>query len=208
MMKLIWLDLETTGLDPREDQILEVYAAEADLSDPFMITRELVNRTAYFGSAAAAKLERDRAFVHEMHTKNGLLNDCLVTWRSVKDIERELLELVPIVEDRDELPTLAGSTVHFDLNFLRVHMPTLAARLHYRVFDVSSIKLLARALGAPKWPKAEAHRAREDVFESIDHGRAATDFLLFETSKMQGPADPFAALKTPAGIFDASKGPR
>lgn len=203
-MKLIWLDLETTGLDPRKDSILEVYAAEADLSDPFTITRELVNDVVYLGAPSVLRLERDNPFVHAMHTKNGLLADCLRSFTSVREIERKLLELIPAVEDRNELPTLAGSTVHFDQSFINVHMPALASRLHYRIFDVSTIKVLARAMGAPKWPRAEAHRAREDVFESIDHGKSATEFLLGR-SLDGAAADPFAALKTPT---DVSKGPR
>lgn len=207
-MKLIWLDLETTGLDASKEKILEVYAAEADLSAPFTITRELVNSTAYFSSGQAEVLERDNPFVHTMHTKNGLLADCARSLVSVKDIERALLDVVPVIEDRNELPTLAGSTVHFDLGFIRVHMPTLAARLHYRVFDMSSIKMLARALGAEKWPRAEAHRAKEDVIESINHGRAATAFLtLGPTLTVPAFQSIFGyTLAEHPGIVDVSKG--
>ena len=72
---------------------------------------------------------------------------------------------------------LAGSSIHFDLGFLRVHMPKLAAKFSHRLFDVSAIKLFCESLGMPKLPKAEAHRAMVDVEESFAHYKACADWV-------------------------------
>ena len=82
-----------------------------------------------------------------------------------------------MVSDKDERPTLAGRTVHFDLGFIRHHMPRLAARLSHRVYDVSAICLFCESLGMPRLKKGEAHRASEDVLESVEHARRCAEWL-------------------------------
>ena len=218
-MKLLWLDLETEGLDPKTDHVLEVYAAIADLSNPFEIEKEIGSfvishayRTATgdLGYALADYAHEWNPFVREMHTKNGLIADMAAGSLTTEDVEGLILPHLPEIEGHDDLTTLAGSTVHFDLGFLRQWMPTLAKRLHYRVFDVSSIKLLARAFGREKWLKAEAHRARADVLESIRHGREAAEFITFKGYRDEietlGPADPFETLNR-YSIVDVSRDP-
>jgi hypothetical protein len=74
---------------------------------------------------------------------------------------------------------LAGDSVHFDLGFVRYHMPTLAKRLSHRVYDVSAIKLFCRSLGMPKIERKEdpVHRAAGDVLRSIEHAKYCADWL-------------------------------
>ncbi len=204
--KLVWIDLETTGLDPRNDAILELYAAEADLSDPFN-ARPLYH--AVLNLRYAKAISKWDPYVQAMHTRNNLIAECAASTLAIVDVEDALLKLIPDVEKREDLSTVAGSTVHFDLGFLRSYMPALAKRLHYRVFDVSTIKLLARALGRDTFPRAEAHRAKDDVEESIRHGREATEWIRALGPIAAGPHDPFAALadRNP-GIVDVEKAVR
>jgi oligoribonuclease len=197
------LDLETTGLEPAKEQILEVYLREADLLDPFN-TRELYHAVLNFSEEDARVLLAENAYVHAMHTKNGLLVECAHSTKLIEHAERELLELIPEESARENMPAVAGSSVHFDLNFLREHAPKLAARFSHRVFDVSAVMLFARSMGSEKFPRAEAHRAKDDVLESIENGRKCREFFL-RSRNFSVPADPFAELANRAGIVDVEK---
>lgn len=174
-MKLVWLDLESTGLDPARGKILEVAAAVADLSAPFDLG-PFVSRVLPFSEWQYTLMDD---YVRAMHTKNGLLFDCDQSGRLIGEVEQELINLLPEpgTYEREDTPTLAGSSVHFDHAWLRVHMPTLAARFSHRHYDVSAVKLFCRSLGMPKQPAAEAHRAEADVRESVAHAELCVRWL-------------------------------
>lgn len=167
--ELIWLDLETTGLDCNDDMamILEVAVGRAHIDDPFNIkdTREMV--------FSWRRQFCTNAYVLEMHTKNGLWDACESVSRSLGMGEQTLLSwLGPVSDDRDERPILAGSSPHFDRAWLRRFMPTFEKVFQHRLYDVSSIKLFAHSIGMEKPIKAEAHRALADIIESAAHAAA------------------------------------
>jgi oligoribonuclease len=62
---------------------------------------------------------------------------------------------------------LVGNSVGNDKRFIDRHMPELAKRLHYRVVDVSSFKEIFRDKYNLAFHKGNAHRAVDDIFESI-----------------------------------------
>ncbi len=168
---LVWLDLETTGLIAGKHRILEVYAAVAPLMSPYTV-KSLYHAVLPIDAADAQQLD---PFIIDMHTKNGLLSECMAesevvacTYEtSISSIENDLLSLVPEVEDKESRWCLAGNSVHFDLGFIRAEMPTLAKRLSHRVYDTSAILMFALSLGMPKPEKREPHRAAADVNESM-----------------------------------------
>lgn len=173
-MRILWADLETTGLQPETCQILEVAACVADLEFPFR-TRDPYEAVIYMPEIPSDV----HPVVREMHHKNGLWDDCDKSTTTLAEVEDQLIAMSGSTpaSDRENQTTLAGSCIGFDLSFIKVHMPRLTAFLHYRVFDVSSLILFARAMGMDRPPKVEAHRAMADILESIENAQRCAAFL-------------------------------
>lgn len=215
-MRLIWLDCETSGLDPSKHAILELAVGFASLSDPFRLKTmdRFVLRFDDAHTYGAQCAQRDRPtdaavrqwaigslsdgpcpacdFAPEaraMHAKSGLLAECGRAMTTMGEVEDYLLTLVHGEPERgDDKPTLAGSTVHFDLGFLRAHAPRFAARLSHRCYDVSAVKLFCESLGMPRIPKAQAHRATADILESAQHAERCVEWLSKSMSGRQAEA--------------------
>jgi len=173
-MKLLWLDIETTGLDPNKNVILELAIIEAYFDNPFSARHSLHSVIRY-----DASLHELDPFIREMHTKNGLFDDCKNDANMYIEEIDVLLEKKygPRSEVVDERPILAGSTIHFDHSFIAKHMPRFDNILSYRHYDVSAIQLFCRSLGMPKPAKAEAHRAMADIQESMNNGARCANWL-------------------------------
>src|ERR1700677_2995718 len=103
-MKLYWIDIETSGLLPERDAILEISYAEANLEQPFNIgpVQGVVLRF-----SADHHPHDIHPTVLEMHERNGLFADCARSTTIVAEVEEQLLALVPEVTDRENMPTLA-----------------------------------------------------------------------------------------------------
>ncbi len=175
--QFMWLDLETTGLDPRTCRILEwavVLAADDAEGDMSPIER-FSGVVGVFSEKELAEVQAEMdPYVLNMHTQNGLLAEVVSSDATLAESEEFLVSLCQQLTGKEEpsrdcLIVLAGSTIAFDHSFIKEHMPRFAAWLSHRTFDVSTLKMADRAWKGEAFKKAEAHRALPDVLESLEH---------------------------------------
>src|SRR5580658_1041076 len=161
--RLIWMDLEMTGLDPQTDSIVQVAAIVTDLGS--FDELEVLELPVW---QPESRLEVMTPFVRNMHESSGLLAKVRGSKTSLMDAERALLKLVSRWCGAQE-GVLAGNSIWQDRRFLACYMPALEGYLHFRQVDVTSFKIMMRAwLGErASFPKAKAHTALEDVRASI-----------------------------------------
>ena len=170
--RFLWFDLETTGLDPHAPGalILEWAAVLADDAPGGTLAPVAQYASAVHLPDMPAVRARCDLAVQDMHTRSGLWADCADPKRSASlaDGEACLLSLVP----PRGLVHLAGASVHFDLGWIRVHMPALAKRVHHRVLDVSALWLAQQTWGPPveSAPRG-GHRALADILTTLDDAR-------------------------------------
>ena len=165
--KLLWVDLEMTGLDPIEDRILEVAAIATDWDFNEIATYE-----------AAVKVgphlfdERMKA-APDFWLKFPEVRDALVAQnnselaKSGQVVENELLEFVNDHFNPDDRIILAGNSIHQDRKFIDNEWPGLAKTMHYRMLDVSAWKVVFDGKYKKRFAKPEVHRAIDDIRGSI-----------------------------------------
>lgn len=164
-MKLLWLDLETTGLDPDDDLVLEVCAVVTD-----MHLRKLGEYHAVVHHTEKRLNERldANARVRKMHTDNGLLLE-VPTGSPPDAVAADLRAFGRVHQVYGRGAYLAGRSVHFDRGFLRRFAPGFEAKLHHRHFDLSSLMSAMSVWGGfnARGFLDGAHRARSDVHNDI-----------------------------------------
>lgn len=160
--KLLWIDLEMTGLDPERDRILEVAATATNW--------DLEELAQYEGIVKVdEKLIKER-MVGEFWEKNRKSRDGLIEQnehgKTAGKIEDELLGFVDEWFGKEII--LAGNSIHQDRKFIDREWPRLAKRLHYRMLDVSAWKVYMEGARGQKFTKRDLHRALDDIRGSIE----------------------------------------
>jgi len=164
--RIVWVDLEMTGLDPKRHVIVEVAALVTDAE--LNILDHGIDLVVHASDAELGEMDD---FVTRMHSENGLIEQIKASAVTIEEAEEAVLGLVAKHCDPAHPAPLAGNSIATDRAFIRAHMPRLDQALHYRMIDVSTIKELTR-----RWyPKAYqnqpakgmAHRALADIVESI-----------------------------------------
>ncbi len=169
--KLLWIDLEMTGLDPEKDKILEVAAIATDMNLKPVATYEAVVKV-------DDKLIQTR-MIGEFWEKNAKSRDALIaqnaSGKPVAEVERELLNFIDA--NFGKTVYLAGNSIHQDRKFIEREMPALNQKLHYRMLDVSAWKIYFENALNKKFTKPENHRALDDINGSIEELKWYLTFL-------------------------------
>jgi oligoribonuclease len=162
--RLVWIDCEMTGLDPGADALLEIATIITDYD------LNIIEHGPVFAiRTTEARLAGMDAWNRRTHKKSGLLDRVRTQGVTVAEAEKKTLSFVRRHCYKRTAP-LCGNSIGQDKRFLAKYMPELNEFLHYKVVDVSSIKLLAgewygKEFKPPK--KMELHRALSDIEESI-----------------------------------------
>ena len=162
--RLIWIDLEMTGLDPDRDSILEVATIVTDSE-----LNELAEGPVYAIRHDLAALEAMDEWNREHHAASGLWDRVVASAVSLREAERGTLAFLENWTTTGASP-MCGNSICQDRRFLYRLMPELERWFHYRNLDVSTIKELA-ARWAPDvllgLEKENRHEALADIRESI-----------------------------------------
>ncbi len=169
--KLLWIDLEMTGLDPVKDKILEVAAIATDME---------LNEIATYEAVVKVDEELMKArMVGDFWEKNSKSRDALITQNQngqpVEAVEKELLQFIE--QNFSKEIYLAGNSIHQDRKFIEHEMPELNKKLHYRMLDVSAWKIYFENALNKKFIKPEDHRALDDINGSIEELKWYLTFL-------------------------------
>ncbi len=164
---LIWIDLEMTGLDTMRDYIIELATVITD------------NELGILAAGPVIVIHQPDTVLDAMdewnrkhHTESGLIEQVRQSRYTEADAEPMTLEFIKQYVPPETSP-MCGNSVCQDRRFLHRFMPELERYFHYRNLDVSTVKELVRRW-APKlrtFDKTSAHRAREDIYESIEELR-------------------------------------
>lgn len=165
--KLLWVDLEMTGLDPVEDRILEVAAIATDWDFKEIATYEAAKKVGPNLFAKRIKAAPDFWNTYPQVRDALIAQNNSDQAKNGRVVENELLEFIDKHFEPDTRILLAGNSVHQDRKFIENEWNRLNARLHYRMLDVSAWKVVFEGKYGKKFAKPENHRALEDIRGSI-----------------------------------------
>lgn len=165
--RLVWIDLEMTGLDVTKESIIEIATVVTD--GELNIVAQGPNLAINVEESLLAGMDEWNT---SHHTSSGLVERVRQEGVSVEEAEERTLQFLQEWVPEGRAP-LCGNSVWNDKKFMEKEMPKLVEHLHYRMIDVSTVKELARrwypAVG--RYEKKGAHLALDDILESIEELR-------------------------------------
>ena len=176
--RLVWVDMEMSGLQPETHRILEIamIVTDGDLNivaeGPVLVVHQ-----------EDAVLDRMDAWNKGTHGKSGLIDKVKESTLTEAEVEAECLAFLK-QHVKSSISPMCGNTIHQDRRFMNRYMPKLEAYFHYRNIDVSTIKELCKRWQpeiAKGFSKQQAHTALADIIESVDELRYYREKLFIPT---------------------------
>jgi oligoribonuclease len=163
--RLIWIDMEMTGLKPDSDRIIEVALVVTDAA--LAVVAEAAVLVVHQDEATLAGMD---SWNQSTHARTGLTEKVRASTLIEKDVKERMLAFL-----REHVPPktspMCGNTICQDRRFLARWMPELEDYFHYRNLDVSTLKELCKRWRPDVtrgWTKQGKHEALADIYESID----------------------------------------
>ena len=163
--RLVWLDMEMTGLNPLSDRIIELAIV---ITDKHLNT--IAEAPVWVVHQSDEVLNGMDAWNQKTHGNSGLIEKVRASTLTEAQVEQAALDFIKRYIGPSKSP-MCGNSIGQDRRFMANYMPTLEKHFHYRNLDVSTLKELARRW-YPRvydgYKKQTRHTALADVYESID----------------------------------------
>ena len=165
---LIWIDLEMTGLDTVNDQIIEIATVVTDKN--LNILAEGPIMAIHQSDEIMAGMDN---WNQKQHGGSGLIERVRNSTTTEAMAEAETIAFLSQYIDAGKSP-MCGNSICQDRRFMARCMPELEAFFHYRNLDVSTLKELAvrwKPEVTKGFKKKGSHLAMDDIIDSIDELR-------------------------------------
>ncbi len=173
--RLIWIDMEMSGLDPEIERVIEVAIVVTD-GDLNTVAEAPVLVIHQSDQVLAAMDDWNTS----THTKSGLVERVKAATLTESQADEQMVDFL-LQHVPPGVSPMCGNSVHQDRRFMTRYLPLLEAYFLYRNLDVSTLKELARRwkpqimAGLTKHGK---HEALADIYESIDELRYYREHFL------------------------------
>lgn len=178
---LIWIDCEFSSLDFSSNKIVEIAAVVTDSNLKVLGTP--VHTVIHYSQEELDEILGEWTRKH--FAESGLDTEIVASTTTLAQAERMVLDYISQYCEEGKSP-LCGNSVSQDRRVLYTNMPMLEQFMHYRTIDVSTLKELARRWkpsAVAQVDKVQAHRALDDIYESIEELQIYRDnFLQHETN--------------------------
>jgi oligoribonuclease len=157
--KLLWLDMEMTGLEVEKEVPIEVAAIVTDWNfHDLGQYHAIIRQPQHY-------LDHMDDWNKKHHGESGLTAQ-IPNGRDPGLVDQQLADLVT-THFGGERAILAGNSINQDRLFIHKYLPRFESKLHYRMLDVTAWKIVFNGLLHQKFDKNGAHRAVDDIRESI-----------------------------------------
>ncbi len=184
--RLVWIDLEMTGLDVERHRIVEIAVLVTDA--PLEVLADGLDLVVHQPPEVLADMDD---FVRKMHTKSGLLPEIERSSLTLESAGKQAIEYIQRFVPEPGTAPMCGNSIGVDRRFLDRYLPELDRYLHYRSVDVSSLKELCRRwypdVYKKRPSKAETHRALDDIRESVAELRYYRDTIMQPSAPAPAP---------------------
>lgn len=176
--RLIWLDMEMTGLNPELERIIElaIVITDANLNTVAQAPVWVIHQS----DEVMAGMD---AWNQKTHGNSGLIERVKASTLTEADVEQLALDFIKEYIGAGKSP-MCGNSIGQDRRFMVRYMPSLEKHFHYRNLDVSTLKELARRWHTKIYDgfkKKTLHTALADVHESIDELKYYREHLFITT---------------------------
>lgn len=173
---IAWIDVETTGVDPGKDALLEVACLVTDTQLNLLDQQGYHAVVRYTPQEVSDLVASADERVVQMHSATNLWGK-LTSGKPLETIDTELLYYIRRFAAEPRQALVGGNSITLDRNFVERYLPETFAHLYYRSIDVSTVALLAqwRYGSKVRYEKQYLHAALPDIRESISELRYLLD---------------------------------